>query len=307
MTQLPQFSFKLLQPRYWPTWLALSFVYLIVLLPYPLIYRLGQLLGRFLPKLVLKQKAIAHRTIQLCFPDMAVVEQEQLLTRYFQSAGMGFFETGMAWFWPDWRLKRWSRVKGLEHFMHAQKQGQGILLIGIHFFTLELGARILGIHYSGGVGVFRPNKNKVVAWVQKKGRLRSNNQLIDRKNVKAMFLALRRGNILWYAPDQDYRAKSSIFVPFFGVKDTATTLGSYKLIRSCNPAVIPFTPLRRANGKGYEITILPAVTDLPLHSAVETTAQINRVIEQCILKAPEQYIWAHPRFRTRPEGHSSLY
>ena len=96
-------------------------------------------------------------------------------------------------------------------------------------------------------------------------------------------------------------------MPLFAVEQAATTKGSYLLIRSGNPAVIPFVPRRLPSGKGYEMVILPEQTGIPLDSEIATAAHMNKIIEHGILMAPDQYMWLHRRFKTRPEGQPSLY
>ena len=306
MTQLPHFSRELLHPRYWFTWIGIGLLYLIVLLPYPVLYRLGCGLGRLSMHFLKQRVFVARRNLELSFPTMPAAEREAMVVRNFESVGMGLLETGMAWFWPDWRIKRWFAVSGLEHIDHAHQQGKGVLLIGMHFLTLELGARIFGI-YNPGIGVYRPNDNKLLDWLQTWGRMRSNKSMLDRKDVKGMIRALKNGDIIWYAPDHDYGPRSSVFVPFFGVDKAATTKGSYLLIRSGKPAIIPFVPRRLPHGKGYEMIILPDVDDMPLDDEMATAAHMNRVVEEGVLMAPEQYMWLHRRFKTRPEGEPSLY
>ena len=165
MTQVPTFNRSLLHPRYWITWLGLGLLYALVLLPYPVIYRIGTGLGRFSMRFLKHRYKIARRNIELCFPDMHPEQREDMVVKNFESVGMGLFETGMAWFWPDWRIERWFKVSGLEHIQHARDNKQGVLLIGVHFLTLELGARIFGIH-NPGVGVYRPHDNKLMDWIQ---------------------------------------------------------------------------------------------------------------------------------------------
>lgn len=306
MTQVPTFNLSLLHPRYWITWLGLGLLYALVLLPYPVIYRLGTGLGRFSMRFLKRRYKIAQRNIELCFPDMYPEQLEDMVVKNFESVGMGLFETGMAWFWPDWRIERWFKVSGLEHIQHARDNKQGVLLIGVHFLTLELGARIFGIH-NPGVGVYRPHDNKLMDWIQTKGRMRSNKGMLDRKDLKGMIRSLKQGDIIWYAPDHDYGPRASVFVPFFAVDKAATTTGTYLLARMGKPAIIPFTPRRLPGGKGYEMIIHPQVADFPLDDEVVAATYMNKVVEDEIRQAPEQYMWLHRRFKTRPQGEPSLY
>lgn len=306
MIKSPPFKKSFLQPKYWLTWFGIGLLYILVLLPYPVIYWLGTRLGRFSKVFLKKRVQIAERNLELCFPQMPKSEREALVNKNFESVGMGLFETGMAWFWPEWRVKRWFKVSGLENISMIQEKGQGVLLIGIHFLTLELGARIFGI-YNPGVGVYRPNDNPVMDWLQTWGRLRSNKFMIDRKDVKGMIRALKAGEIIWYAPDHDYGPRKSVFVPLFAVDKAATTTGTYILAKTSNPALIPFTPKRLPEGKGYELIISPPVADFPVDNDENTAKAMNKVVEQEILRAPDQYMWLHRRFKTRPEGDASLY
>lgn len=306
MIKSPPFKKSFLLPKYWLTWFGIGLLYILVLFPYPVIYWLGTRLGRFSKVFLKKRVQIAERNLELCFPQMPKSEREALVNKNFESVGMGLFETGMAWFWPEWRVKRWFKVSGLEHIKKVKDSGQGILLIGIHFLTLELGARIFGI-CNPGVGVYRPNDNPVMDWLQTWGRLRSNKFMLDRKDVKGMIRSLKAGEIIWYAPDHDYGPRKSVFVPLFAVDKAATTTGTYILAKTSNPTLIPFTPKRLPEGKGYELIISPPVADFPIDNEENTAKAMNKVVEQEILRAPDQYMWLHRRFKTRPEGEASLY
>ena len=257
-------------------------------------------------RLMKRRAKIAYRNLELCFPEMSEAERQQLAVKNFESVGMGVIETGIAWFWPTARINRWMDASGLEHIRAVQDSGRGVLLIGIHFLTLEMGARMFGIH-NPGIGVYRPNDNPVIDLLQTWGRMRSNKDMIDRKDLKGMVRALKNGEIIWYAPDHDYGPRASVFAPLFAVKDAATTSGPWMLAKMSKACVVPFVPRRKPDGKGYELIILPPECTPPLDDAETTATWMNKVIEQCIMMAPEQYMWLHRRFKTRPEGMPSLY
>jgi KDO2-lipid IV(A) lauroyltransferase len=306
MTHLPKFSASLLHPRFWFLWAGIGLLWLVVQLPYPVIYRLGCALGHLGQKVMKRRVHIAQRNLELCFPQMSDAERQQMVAKNFESVGMGVMETGMAWFWSDKRIQRWVEVTGMDNTRMHFQQGKGILLIGIHFLTLELGARVFGMNIPG-IGVYRPNDNPVLDWLQTWGRLRSNKTMIDRKDLKGMVRALKNGDVVWYAPDHDYGPRASAFVPLFAVEQAATTTGTWMLARMSKACLVPFVPRRKPDGKGYELIMLEGETSPPLDSAEETAAWMNKVIERCILMAPEQYMWMHRRFKTRPEGVPSRY
>ncbi|QVV81000.1 LpxL/LpxP family Kdo(2)-lipid IV(A) lauroyl/palmitoleoyl acyltransferase, partial [Serratia marcescens] len=241
-----------------------------------------------------------------CFPAMPAAEREALIVKNFESVGMGLFEVGMAWFWPDWRIARWFQVSGMENMRLARQGGKGVLLIGLHFLTLELGARIFGMQ-NPGIGVHRPHNNRLMEWVQTRGRLRSNKFMLDRKDIKGMIRNLKQGEILWYAPDHDYGPQSSVFAPLFAVENAATTTGTFILARMGRPSIVPFVPRRLPDAQGYELIVQPPLTDFPLDDETRAAAKMNRVVEEQVLLAPDQYMWLHRRFKTRPAGEPSLY
>ncbi|MDV5225201.1 MAG: Kdo(2)-lipid IV(A) acyltransferase [Pseudomonadota bacterium] len=306
MIQAPKFNKSLLHPRYWLTWLGIGLLYVLILLPYPMIYWIGTRLGLLSKRFLKKRAQIADRNLELCFPEMSLQERQRYIDKNFESVGMGLFETGMAWFWPEWRIRRWCRVEGRENMLAAQETGRGIIVLGIHFLTLEMGGRTFGM-LNPGIGVYRPNDNKLLDWIQTRGRLRANKYMLDRKDVKGMVRVLKQGEIVWYAPDHDYGPRNSSFAPLFAVPNAATTNGSAILLRLAKPLVVPFTLRRLPAGKGYELLIQPAVDDFPIKDEVAVATKMNKIIETEILRAPEQYMWLHRRFKTRPKGEPSLY
>ncbi len=139
-------------------------MWLLVQFSVSVIYRLGTALGRL--AMVMKSRArIARRNLELCFPEMSAADREALLVKNFESLGMGLMETGMAWFWPTHRVARWTETSGVNEVVELLEEKQGILLIGIHFLTLEMGARMYGM-FTPGIGVYRPNDNPLIDWLQ---------------------------------------------------------------------------------------------------------------------------------------------
>ncbi|MFC0308349.1 LpxL/LpxP family Kdo(2)-lipid IV(A) lauroyl/palmitoleoyl acyltransferase [Gallibacterium trehalosifermentans] len=305
--QLPTFQLQFLLPKYWLLWVGVLLFRIILLLPYSWLVKLGKGLGQLFAKFKFGQRrlAIARRNIELCFPQLTEQEKEELLQKNIESIGMAIIETGMAWFWSDRRIKKWSKVEGLEYLQNNSQKG--IILIGIHFLTLELGARIIGIHRQG-IGVYRPNDNLLFDWIQTKGRLRSNKDMLDRYNLRGMIKALRQSEMIWYAPDHDYGRKSAVFVPFFAVPDAATTTGTAFLTRnSPDSLVIPFAPLRHQDHSGYTLSISAPIDLSDCESDEQIAIRVNQAIEQEINKDPSLYMWLHRRFKTRPEGEENLY
>jgi len=302
----PRFQASFLHPRYWLTWFGLGILFLLVQLPYPVLYRLGVWLGRTSMRFLKRRVSITRRNLQLCFPDLTPEQVEARIVSNFESLGMGLLETGMAWFWSDARVKRWFDVSGLHNLKKAQENNQGVLVIGVHFMSLELGGRAMGL-CQPMMAMYRPHNNKAMEFVQTWGRMRSNKAMLDRKDLRGMVHALKKGEAVWFAPDQDYGPRGSVFAPLFAVDEAATTSGTYMLARLAKPALITVVLVRKPAGKGYDLVIQPALQDYPIADELAAAAYMNRVIETEIMRAPDQYLWLHRSFKTRPAGTPSLY
>ncbi|SDS58289.1 lipid A biosynthesis lauroyl acyltransferase [Pseudomonas oryzae] len=303
----PRFRAAFLHPRFWPLWLGLGLLWLVVQLPYPLLLRLGRGLGALMLLGARSRRQIAARNLELCFPELSAAERARLLRENFASSGIAFFEMAMSWWWPRARLARLAHIEGLEQLQAAQREGQGVILMSLHFTTLEIGAALLGQRHTID-GMYREHKNPLFDFIQRRGRERHNRDAtaIEREDVRAMLKVLRAGRAIWYAPDQDYGRKQSIFVPLFGIP-AATVTATSKFARLGKARVVPFTQQRLADGSGYRLVVHPPLTDFPGESEEADCLRINQWVEQVVRECPEQYLWAHRRFKTRPEGAGNLY
>ncbi|WP_295464565.1 lipid A biosynthesis lauroyl acyltransferase [uncultured Pseudomonas sp.] len=305
--QRPSFRPAFLNPRYWPLWLGLGLLWLLVQLPYAVLLRLADALGWVFYRVAGQRRAIARRNLELCFPQLDDQARDRLLRRNFASSAMALLEMAMSWWWPRQRLARLAHIEGLEHLQAAQREGQGVILMALHFTTLEIGAALLGQRHTID-GMYRQHKNPVFDFIQRRGRERHNLDAtaIEREDVRAMLKVLRAGRAIWYAPDQDYGAKQSLFVPLFGIP-AATVTATTKFARLGRARVLPFTQERLADGSGYRLVIHPPLADFPGESEEADCLRINQWVERCVSALPEQYLWAHRRFKTRPPGEPKLY
>lgn len=306
MKKTGQFCSSLLHPRYWFTWFGLGVLWLLVQLPYPALIRLGALAGKLSRHFLKRREKITRRNMDLCFPHLGEPEKERIVAENFASLGMALVETGIAWFWSDSRVKRLFQVKGIANLQLAQNHKRGVMVIGVHFMSLELGGRITGL-CQPMMAMYRPHNNRAMEWAQTKGRMRSNKAMIDRKDLRGMVQALKQGEAVWFAPDQDYGPKGSVFAPLFAVDKAATTNGTFVLSRLAKPVMLTIVLIRNRNKDGYQLIIEPELEDYPHDDESAAAAYMNKVIETEILRAPEQYLWLHRRFKTRPPGEASLY
>lgn len=301
----PHVTKALLHPRYWLQWLGQGILWLIVQLPFPWIMQLGRGLGWLSMKILPRRVHIARTNFAMAFPEKSEAEREAMLKENFANVGRAIFETAIAWYWPDERVRRIMHIQGQEFVEQAVANGQGMLLLSAHFMTLELNARMFGL-LRPGVGVYRPNNNPVLEFAQYRGRCKSNKYLVSRDDVKGMIKALRHGDALWYAADHDYGPHASVFVPFFAVPDAATVIGTATLAKVKNCVVLPCYNIRRSTG-GYDLIIEAPITNFPTGDHVVDATRTNQVIEHAVRKAPEQYMWLHRRFKSRPDGSKFRY
>lgn len=304
----PSFSIALLHPKYWPTWLGFGILWVLVnILPLRAQHTLGNLLGRALGTAIKKRAKIAHKNLELCFPEKSAAQRADIYRQSMEAAGRGVFESGAAWFCSQNKLKKFYEIHGLEHIKTAQNQGIGVLFLGIHFTTIEIGAAFINMSSSID-GFYRPNANKAFDYIQRKGRERHNStsQVIPRKNVRGIIKSLKSGRTINYTTDQDYGRKHSIFVPFFNIS-TATTPAPSQLIKLSGAKVIPYTTGWSKAKSKYVITIYPAMEELGKNTPETDAIIINQFIEEKIRENPGQYLWSHRRFKTRPDGQKDFY
>ncbi len=303
----PRFRRYFLHPRFWPLWLGLGGLWLVVQLPYGALLRLGRWLGLGMYRVASERRRVAARNLELCFPQMPPVERKRLLKENFASTGIAFFEMAMSWWWPKARLAKLAHIEGLEHLQAAQRDGEGAILMALHFTTLEIGAALLGQRHTID-GMYREHRNALFDFVQRQGRERHNpdSLAVEREDVRAMIKLLRKGRAIWYAPDQDYGAKQSIFVPLFGI-EAATVTATTHFARLGKARVIPFTQRRLEDGSGYRLVLHPPLEGFPGESEAADALRINQWVEQAVTECPEQYLWAHRRFKSRPAGAPKLY
>jgi KDO2-lipid IV(A) lauroyltransferase len=302
----PPFRASLLLPQYWPSWLALGVIWLIARLPYRALLALGRLLGAVTATLPGERRHVAQRNLELCFPELAPVARAQLLRASLADLGLMLVEFAQAWMASDRGIARVPcAIDGLEHLQQCRQQGRGVLLVGAHFSHLELCARLVSRRI-GIAGMYRIMDNPAFEWMVLRARLRYADAMFAKEDLRATVKYLKRGGIVWYAPDQDMRGKDAVFVPFFGVP-AATITATHHLARLSGAAVIPFFHRRRDDGAGYAIRLQAPLENFPSTDVVADTARVNAAIQVMVREAPAQYLWVHKRFKSRPPGEAPLY
>lgn len=284
------------RPRYWGHWFAVGLLWSASHLPLGLQHRLGNRLGDLFYLLGRRRRRIAQVNINLCFPHLGDAERTRLVREHFRAMGFALFETTLSWWGSDRRLKKLARIEGLDHLRTVLEQGKGVLLLSAHFTTLELIGRLLTLHHPFAA-MYRPHENPVIEYLFARNRNHHCERAIRRDDIKGLLRALRDNLPVWYAQDQSKGGKNSVIVPFFG-EPAATQTSTHRIARASGAPVLPFFGIREPDGH-YRLVIRPPLQAFPTDDPVADTARINTVIEDAVRMAPEQYFWAHRRFRKR--------
>jgi Kdo2-lipid IVA lauroyltransferase/acyltransferase len=274
---------------------------LLARLPWPLQRWLGRALGAMLRIGLRERRAIAMRNLELCFPQLDAAARDTLLREHFAAIGIGVFEFARAWWGSVAPLKRGLVVEGLEHLDAARAGGRGVIVVSGHFTTLEVCGRLM-CDYAPLAGMYRPHAQAAMEWAVKRGRARYAAAMFPKQDVRGAVRHLKRGGLLWYAPDQDPSRGDSVFVPFFGQPAHSLT-STHQLARLSGAAVMFYQHVRRNDG-GYTLRLFPASAGFPGKDALADTAEVMAAIETMARAAPAQYLWIHRRFKRRPEGGS---
>lgn len=301
----PPFELKLLHPKHWLTWLFVTIAYLVSWLPYSILKVFGAGIGSLLKRFGKKRIEIARRNLELSFPDMPVEAREALLEANITNTGMASMETLMGWWWPNWRINNIGKVEGYEHVEAILAKGKGVLGLATHNMSLEVGCRVAGLKRPS-VAFYRPHDNPVIEFLQYRGRARSNRYLIHKRDVKSLFKALNQGEVCFYLPDQDYGRGTSVFAPLFAVPEVATTVGPLIIANRANCETVFI--ISKKTEEGYVVKFTPGLKDFPSGDDIKDMTAVNKQIEAMIMEGPEQYLWMHKRYKTRPdEKDKSLY
>ena len=300
----PPFNRSFLKPRFWPTWLVLGFFWFIAQLPVAINQAIGRGVGQLFWWFAPARKRYAEVNIALCFPELDAAAQTKMVRGVLMSCGLSIAESAMGLWGQDNKMRNRYSISGLEHIEKAQAEGKGILLCGSHLTTIDISGRIMAYHIMADV-LYRPDRNPLMSYAIAKARGRVNGTAIHREDTRQLIKNLRKGHIVWYAPDQDYGRDHSVFVPFFGVQ-AATIVATSRIAKLSGCVVLPFFCFREPHGR-YRLEVQPALDNFPSGDDLVDATRINKIIEDAVRQAPDQYLWVHRRFKTRPEGEPSVY
>ncbi|MDX1527110.1 MAG: LpxL/LpxP family Kdo(2)-lipid IV(A) lauroyl/palmitoleoyl acyltransferase [Gammaproteobacteria bacterium] len=294
-----------LRPRYWIIWIMAAVLRLLVLLPYSARVVIGKGLGAVFYRTMARRRHVAKVNLDLCFAEMSEAERERLLQAHFSALGVAFVEMGAAWWISDRRLEGLVEIEGLEYLRKALDQGKGAILLSAHFVFLEIGLRLFS-QVMPCYMIYRPNRNPLLDRIIQRGRTRHPGEMISRDDARTLLRALKKNNPVWYPPDMDHGRRNSVFADFFG-QPAATVKATARYAKMSGSPVIPFYFFQKPGFEGYRIVLRPPIEDFPSGDEANDARRVNSVLESEIREHPEQYLWAHRRFKTRPDPNEDVY
>jgi Kdo2-lipid IVA lauroyltransferase/acyltransferase len=285
--------------------LALGFMWLCHFLPLPVLARLGQALGMALYAFGRERRTVCLANLARCFPHMDERQRRRLARAHFRAQGRAILERGILWWASRRRIFRLVRFVGKEHL--DRWRDTPLIIFAPHFVGLDAAPTRLSAE-GEFAGIFSRQKSALMDRMLQKGRHRFGAQrtISRQEGIRPLLAALRSNVPVFYLPDQDYGARDSIFVPFFGVP-AATITALSRLARVARARVMPCVIRMLPGGRGYEVRFYPVWDNYPSDDVEADTRRMNAFIEERTLEMPEQYNWAHKRFKTRPAGEAKWY
>lgn len=288
-----------------PIRVGIGFLWLVHWLPLPLQAALGNALGWLLALIPGKRRHIVATNLALCFPDTPKSVRRRWLRHIFQASTRAVLEHGILWWGSAARVRRLVQIDNPEAAM-----GDGVrpvIWLAPHFVGLDIGGVRLTMDQTV-VNLYARARNPVSNKMMLHGRARFSSPVLIEKSdgIKPVLKALKDGLPLHYSPDQDNGRPNAVFVPFFGIP-AATVSALPRLAKLANAQIIPVITRQLPGGQGYRVRFYPPWDNFPSDNLEADVARMNTFIEARIREIPEQYLWLHRRFKTRPIGESSLY
>jgi len=267
--------------------------------------RLARLLGDLLWLLVRPRRRITLANLRACFPQMTERERRAIGRRLFRNIARSVLDHSVLWRGSRDAVEALVRVEGAEHVLDPANRP--LILLAPHFVGLDAGGLRVNTLVRG-VSIYAKQSN--AAWDAQllAGRQRFNDPvLIPRRGaseLKEVLRAMKNGLPFYYLPDMDNGPTNSIFVPFFGVP--AATIPMVSRLARVNGARVVLS-VTEMTDDGYVLHFEAPWRDFPGAGVEDDTERMNREIERWVLRLPDQYLWTHKRFKTRPPGSPPFY
>ena len=294
-------------PRHWPTWIGLTLLRIMSWLPLPLLAGAGYGLGSMVYLLHVSRRRIALRNISACFPELTLTEQRRINRLHYCYLGQLVMTISMNWWISAKRFDRLVTINDRRGYDDALANGRNVILLTPHFLAMEVSGLALQ-RERPMVGMYQHMKNPLLNTVALRRRQRfcPDGIMFERKQpLRSLLKILLQGLPMAYSPDQDAMRKG-VFAPFFHpLASTTPALAKFIQVTQC--LVIPCRTQMRSWGRGYDVYLGEPIESLASGDDVKDATAMNQAIEQMVRACPEQYLWVHKRFKTRPAGEPNFY
>ena len=277
-------------------------------IPLPVLHLMAWPLGLLLIILPNKQRYYARINVRICLSQLSPLQRQWIWMRSLIETVKTLLESPRLWLGEHGKVLQLIRkIDGLEAVEQAMKKGKGVIFIAPHLGNWEIIGQYYSHHYPM-VLMYRPQKNKELDDIIRKGRERFGGQLVPatRKGLAILLKSLRENKTIGILPDQNPGAGAGVYVPFFGIQAN-TPVFATRLASRTGAAAFIVTAERLAFGRGYHLHIEAASKCLYDRDVETGAACMNRDMEKIILQRPKQYWWGYNRFRHRPEGEPEIY
>jgi len=273
--------------------------------PLPVAKRLAQVYARFLDRAVPRLRRVGRRNLAMAFPEKSEREHEAILDGTFRSIGRVLLAFARFPRINRATVGQWIRYEGYEHFEAVLKRGNGALFATAHLGTWELSAFSHAIMSAPMGVVVRPLDNpRLDAFVERRRGLSGNRLIGKRDFARPILQALRRNEAVGILVDQNVVPEAGAFVDFFGkLACSGTTFA--KIAARSGAGVIPGFAFWSDEEQRHILHFYPEV--VMTGDLTTDTAAIQKAVENAIREHPDQWLWIHRRWKTRPAGEPPIY
>lgn len=296
-------------------WLEYAFAWMLLrglgALPRPLALRAGEALGALAWRLLPRLRRTGLRNLELAFPEMPAADRQRILRALYRNLGRQLAEFCQMPRYTRENTQTRIRYEGLEYYLAARDRGHGVLIVTAHLGAWELSSfwhSLMG--YSMTMVIRRLDNPRVDRLVNGIRCLHGNRVVHKDDFARGLLAAMRRGETVGILMDTNMTPPQGVFVPFFGVP-ACTASGLARVAMRTGAAVLPGFMVWEERDQQYVLRfgaeIPMAATGDEEADVLENTARFTHAIEDAIRRHPEQWLWVHRRWKTRPPGEPSLY
>ncbi len=288
--------------EYWAAWFVLES---LARTPLPLAGRMGRFYAWALDHILPRLRQAGLRNLELVFPSMGVRQRSELIDGVFRSIGRLLVVFARFPTINHRNISQWIRYEGYEHFEAARARGKGVLFATAHLGNWELSAFAHAWLSAPMHVVVRPLDNPRINAIVERRRMLSGNRLIEKKDfARSILKALRQNEAVGILVDQNASLDNGVFVDFFGIP-ACSGIGFARIAAHSGAAVIPGFAVWSEAESRYILRFYPQVQITG--EAEEDTRRVQERLEAAIREYPDQWLWIHRRWKTRPPGEPPLY